>query len=181
MPPGGDGAAAAPPNDGKLMDLLSKMEKSECYCRNEASQYPMENLFIGDSRLGCKSDADEQLIMHIAFQEHVKVHSIKLTEYNRGAEPENNPTTVHVFVNRVNLGFEDIDDVEPTQSFELTAADLKEDAEAFQLKFLKFQRVRSITLYIEDNAGGDVSSLGGLQIMGRPLATTNMADFKKQG
>lgn len=78
FPSGGAGAgvaaAAAPPaDDGKMVDLSDKMDKSDCYARNEASAFPMSNLFIGDSRLGCKSDTDEQLIIHIAFQEFVKV------------------------------------------------------------------------------------------------------------
>lgn len=94
-------------------------------------------------------------------------------------EPENNPVTVHIYVNRNNLGFEDVDDVEPTQTLELTAADLKENADPILLKFVKFQRVRSITLFIEDNAGGDVSALGGLKFMGRTVETTNMKEFKK--
>ena len=110
-----------------------------------------------------------------------KVYSIKLTEFNRGAEPDSNPATVHIYANRCNLGFEDVDDVEPTQTIELTAADLKEDADPILLKFVKFQRVRSLTIYIEDNAGGDVSALGGLKLMGKTVATTNMNDFKKQG
>lgn len=109
------------------------------------------------------------------------MHSIKLTEFARGLEPENNPTIVNIYVNRCNLGFEDVDDVEPTQTIELTAADLKENADPIILKFVKFQRVRSITLFIEDNAGGDVSALGGLKLMGKTVATTNMNDFKKQG
>jgi hypothetical protein len=33
----------------------------------------MTNLFLGDSRLGCLSDTDDQLIVHIEFQEVVKV------------------------------------------------------------------------------------------------------------
>ena len=57
----------------QILDLSSKINKAECYYRNECAQYPMSNLFLGDSRLGCKSDADEQLIIHIAFQEFVKV------------------------------------------------------------------------------------------------------------
>jgi hypothetical protein len=28
---------------------------------------------VGDLRMGCKSDADEQLILHIGFQEFVKL------------------------------------------------------------------------------------------------------------
>lgn len=110
-----------------------------------------------------------------------QVHSIKFDEFNNGIDPENNPSTVRVFVNRNNLGFEDIEDVDPTQELELSDADLKENADPFLVKFVKFQRVKSITLFIEDNSGGDISALGSLKIMGRLVATTNMADFKKQG
>ena len=73
------GAGTAPPpeqkyDDGKMIDLRDAIDKSQCYARNESSQFPMTNLFIGDSRLGCKSDTDEQLILHIAFHETVKVN-----------------------------------------------------------------------------------------------------------
>lgn len=67
------GAAQEPPDDGKMLDLTVKIEKPECYAKNVSAGFPMTNLFIGDSRLGCKSDADEQLILHIGFQEFVKV------------------------------------------------------------------------------------------------------------
>lgn len=176
------GAAEAPQSESReLIDLSEKMEKSDCYARNEDSRFPMTNLFIGDSRLGCKSDADEQLIIHVAFQEHVKVHSIKFDAFNGGVDPELNPSTVRLFVNRNNLGFEDIDDVDPTQELELSVSDLQENADPLPLKFVKFQRVKSITFFIEDNAGGDVSALGGLKIIGSLVATTNMANYKKQG
>ena len=64
---------SAPPDNGKMVDLSSRIDKSESYGRNVQSSCPITNLFIGDSRLGCKSDADEQLILHVAFNETVKV------------------------------------------------------------------------------------------------------------
>ena len=93
--------------------------------------------------------------------------------------PEENPSRVLVFVNR-EVGFEDYEDIDPTQTIELTAADLKENADALLLKFVKFQRVHSLTFFVEDNAGGDVSALGGLQIFGHPIAKTNMSDFNRK-
>lgn len=172
-------AASEEKDDGGLIDLSGKIDNSECFARNEASGFPMKNLFIGDSRLGCKSDADEQLIMHIAFQEFVKVKTIKFTAFNNGIDPEMNPTIVKVFVNRNNLGFEDIDDVDPTQEFTLTDKDLNEDSPPLSTKYVKFQRVKTITFFIEDNNGGEVSALGSLKLMGRPVASTNMNEFKK--
>lgn len=88
---------------------------------------------------------------------------------------------VKLFVNRPNLGFEDIGDVDETQALELTAEDLREGADAIVLKYVKFQRVSSLTIFVEENDGGDVSALGGLKLYGKTVATTNMCDFKKQG
>ncbi|KAL9184444.1 hypothetical protein ACHAXT_002530 [Thalassiosira profunda] len=174
--------APAPAEDGtKLIDLSEKLDKSACYARNENAAYPWSNLFIGDSRLGMQSDTDEQLIIHLSFQEFMKVKSIKFTEWNRGANPDMNPVTVHIHVNRNNLGFEDIEDVDPAQSITLTTTDLNEISEAIDLYFVKFQRVKSLTFFIEDNGGADVTAIGGLKIMGRTVATTNMDNFKKQG
>lgn len=177
-----DAQAPAPAEDGKkLIDLSEKLDKTSCYARNENAAYPWTNLFIGDSRLGMQSDADEQLIIHLSFQEFVKVKSIKFTEWNRGSNPDMNPVTVHIHVNRNNLGFEDIEDVDPAQTITLTTDNLQEISDAIDLYFVKFQRVKSLTFFIEDNAGADVTGIGGLQIMGSTIATTNMNDFKKQG
>ncbi len=177
--PGGAGVPEGLQDDGKMINLSDQIDKSDCYARNQAPGFPMTNLFIGDSRLGCKSDADEQLIIHISFQEFVKVKSIKFVAFNNGEDPECNPSTVKLYVNRNNLGFEDIDDVEPTQVFELTAEDLRESSEPMMTKFVKFQRVKTLTIFVEDNNGGDVSALGSIKLMGRTVASMNMNDFKK--
>jgi PITH domain len=107
----------------------------------------------------------------------VKIHTIQFSEFNDGINPEMNPNKVHLYVNRENLGFEDCDDVDPTQTLNLTAEDVKNP---IPLKFVKYQRVKSLTIFIEDNQGDDVTALGGIKIYGRPVASTNMADFKKQ-
>ena len=106
-----------------------------------------------------------------------QLHSIKFTEFNNGADPELNPSKIHIFLNR-EVGFEDWEDVDPTQTLHLTAEDLKESADPTPLKYVKFQRVRNITLFIEDNAGGDITALGSMKFIGRPVATVNMDDFK---
>eukprot|EP00535_Pseudo-nitzschia_heimii_P003846 CAMPEP_0197177042 /NCGR_PEP_ID=MMETSP1423-20130617/2784_1 /TAXON_ID=476441 /ORGANISM="Pseudo-nitzschia heimii, Strain UNC1101" /LENGTH=189 /DNA_ID=CAMNT_0042626523 /DNA_START=114 /DNA_END=683 /DNA_ORIENTATION=- len=160
------------------VDLSDKLDKTSSYAKNENSAFPWTNLLIGDTRLGCKSDADEQIIFHFEFSEFVKIHSIKLTEFNNGIEPEQNPSRVLMFVNRVNLGFEDIEDVDPTTALDITNEDLKENADNLVLQFVKYQRVKSVTLFVEDNNGGEITALGGLKFFGKPVAGTNMNDFK---
>ena len=76
---------------------------------------------------------------------------------------------------------QDVEDVDPAQTITLTTSNLSEIAEAIDLYYVKFQRVKSLTFFIEDNAGGDVTAIGGMKIMGKTVATTNMNDFKKQG
>jgi hypothetical protein len=89
-----------------------------------------------------------------------------------------NPSKIHLFVNRDNLGFEDCDDVDPTQTIDLT--DVNSMRNPIPLKFVKFQRVKSLTLFIADNHGGDVTAIGGIKLYGFPVDTVNMNDFKKQ-
>jgi len=98
---------------------------------------------------------------------------MKLVEFNRGIDPELNPTVIKVYVNRENMGFEDCDDLEPTQTFELSEDDLKEGSKPLALKFVKFQRVTSITIFVEDNNGGDISALGMLKFFGRTMGKSN--------
>ena len=92
--------------------------------------------------------------------------------------PECNPTQISIFVNRENLGFEDCEDVDPTQKVDLS----EEGAikQPIQLKFVKYQRVKSLTLFIADNNGGDITAIGGIKIFGFTVDTVNMNDFKKQ-
>ena len=86
-----------------------------------------------------------------------------------------------LLTNNLTLSSQDVEDVDPAQTITLTASNLSEIAEAIDLYYVKFQRVKSLTFFIEDNAGADVTAIGGLKIMGKTVATTNMNDFKKQG
>jgi PITH domain len=106
-----------------------------------------------------------------------QIREIEFTEFNNGMDPESNPSKIHLYVNRENLGFEDCDDVDPTQTLHLTTEDMRRP---IQLKYVKYQRVKSLTLFIEDNQGGDVTALGGIKLFGFPVTGTNMTEFKKQ-
>lgn len=48
------------------------------------------------------------------------------------------------------------------------------------LKFVKFQSVQNIQLFIKDNqSGGDVTQIDHLVLYGSPISTTNMGEFKR--
>lgn len=48
------------------------------------------------------------------------------------------------------------------------------------LKYVKFQNVQNIQLFIKDNqSGGEVTQIDNLAIIGSPINTTNMGEFKR--
>lgn len=48
------------------------------------------------------------------------------------------------------------------------------------LKFVKFQNVQNIQLFIKDNqSGGEVTQIDHLAFYGSPISTTNMGEFKR--
>lgn len=48
------------------------------------------------------------------------------------------------------------------------------------LRYVKFQNVVNIQLFIKDNqSGGEVTQIDHLVVIGSPISTTNMGDFKR--
>ncbi|RQM09992.1 hypothetical protein B5M09_009330 [Aphanomyces astaci] len=86
----------------KFEDLVDQFDKSNSYCLNEDPSFGYGNLFIGDESLVLKSEADEQLLIHLEFKEAVKIHSISLKAPKDGTSA---PSVVKLFVNRNNLVF----------------------------------------------------------------------------
>ncbi|DAZ93579.1 TPA: hypothetical protein N0F65_009927 [Lagenidium giganteum] len=167
-------AAAAAPKTRAFKDLSDAIDRSGCYCLNENPKFPYTNLFIGDATLQLKSDADEQLIVHIEFQDAVKIHSLNIV----APAGEAAPRVLKLFANRSNLGFSDVGDIEPTQTIELKESDLDPNHD-IELRFVKFQRVKSITVFVEENGGADETIISSLKLFGERIAGTNMDDLKK--
>lgn len=62
--------------------------------------------------------------------------------------------------------------------FSLSPGDL--EGNPIPLKFVKFQSVQNIQLFIKDNqSGGEVTQIDHLAFYGSPISTTNMGEFKR--
>lgn len=62
--------------------------------------------------------------------------------------------------------------------FRLTKEDL--EGNPVNLRFVKFQNVQNIQLFVKDNQSGDeVTQIDHLAVIGSPISTTNMGDFKR--
>uniref|UniRef100_A0AAV1UZX9 PITH domain-containing protein n=1 Tax=Peronospora matthiolae TaxID=2874970 RepID=A0AAV1UZX9_9STRA len=155
-------------------DLKDTISLPNCYCLNEDRQHPFRNIFCGDETLQLKSDADEQLMLYIEFQDPVKLFSLNLV----APASDEAPRIIKLIVNRPNLSFSDGSDVEPVQTIELKKSDFLPENDV-ELRFVKFQSVKNITLFVEANYGADETVISSLTFFGEPLAGTNMNDLKK--
>lgn len=155
------------------MDLATFIVKNECECLNEADDHPLAHaLTSGGGHLA--SGCDEQLIINISFNQVVKLHSLKMK-----APSDMGPKVVKIFINQPRtLDFDQAAGNASVQELELSPSDL--EGNPIPLKFVKFQSVQNIQLFIKDNqSGGEVTQIDHLAFYGSPISTTNMGEFKR--
>ncbi|CAK3892655.1 Hypothetical predicted protein [Lecanosticta acicola] len=93
-----------------------------------------------------KSDADEQLLMHVPFTAQIRLHSILI----RTSATDSAPMTLKVYVNKDGLDFATAADMPPTQTLELAQSN---EVQEVPVKRALFNTVRSLDLFFEDNWG----------------------------
>eukprot|EP00428_Durinskia_dybowskii_P075234 CAMPEP_0170392716 /NCGR_PEP_ID=MMETSP0117_2-20130122/20340_1 /TAXON_ID=400756 /ORGANISM="Durinskia baltica, Strain CSIRO CS-38" /LENGTH=163 /DNA_ID=CAMNT_0010648871 /DNA_START=36 /DNA_END=527 /DNA_ORIENTATION=+ len=153
--------------------INDQLVKTGCYCLNESAVNQFTNLFVGDHTLGVRSDSDEQLIIHLAFLQTFKLSSIAF-----GVPGDSScPATVKLFANINNLGFSEASEQPPTQQILLNPSDGPSGMVTVNLQAAKWQRVESLTIFIEDNHGNDTTYLHALRVFGTPIHGTNVANI----
>ncbi|KAJ2780866.1 hypothetical protein GGI15_003397 [Coemansia interrupta] len=155
------------------IDLTSVVLKTQSECLNQNDDCPLENVFTkGDSVL--ESDVDEQMVLHIAFNQPVKLHSIMLK-----APLKNAPRNIKIFANRTDIGFDDAETAEPTQVIEMTE-EMYKSGGVVGLRYVRFQNVNSVSIFVADNLGDeDVTAITQLAFIGTAVNTANMSDIKQ--
>ena len=101
---------------GDLEELNQYLTKSGCYCLNEESRHSYNNLFMGDHTLFLKSDADEQLLIQLSFQQTLYIRRLQLGLPSDGSCPNK----IKLFANKLNLGFSDTSGSSFTSPFNVT-------------------------------------------------------------
>lgn len=91
-----------------------------------------------------KSDADEQLLMHVPFTAQIRLHSILI----RTSTTDAAPLTLKLYANREGLDFTTASDLQPTQKLELAQSN---EVQEVPVKRALFNTTRSIDLFFEDN------------------------------
>lgn len=133
-----------------------------------------------DSGLLLESDTDEQLLIHIPFNQAVRLSGILI----KGSSDSHAkaPKTVKLFVNQPTIGFADAASLTAVEEFELSSPQL--DGEVVMLRPVKFSRVNCLTLFIADNQGGEEeTAIEKLALLGTPgdvMDVTQIKDVSKE-
>uniref|UniRef100_A0A2N9HKI0 PITH domain-containing protein n=1 Tax=Fagus sylvatica TaxID=28930 RepID=A0A2N9HKI0_FAGSY len=130
------------------VDLVDFVDWSGVECLNQSTSHSVVNAlkqgYREDDGLNLESDADEQLLIYIPFTQVIKLHSILI----KGTEEEG-PKTVKLYSNKEHMGFSNVSDFPPSDTAVLSPDNIK--GNPVPLKYVKFQNVRSLTIFIEDN------------------------------
>ncbi|KAK6121572.1 hypothetical protein DH2020_044683 [Rehmannia glutinosa] len=159
------------------VDLLDFVDWSGVECLNQSGSHSLPNAlkqgYREDEGLNLESDADEQLLINIPFLQVIKLHSIVI----KGPEEEG-PKTVKLFANRSTNLHSNVNDFPPSDTAVLSEDNLK--GKPVIVKYVKFQNVRSLTIFIEDNqSGSDITKVQKIVLCGTTVETTDMKGLKK--
>ena len=119
-----------------------------------------------------KSNAgDATLITSIKFREQVNIVYIQIN----GVSSETNPSLIKCYVNKSDIDFSDVNDIPPTQQFDLT----KEMNKKIKVNIPKWKGVSELTLYFE-NEEADHLEIRVIEFYGSPgNSNVNIGELKK--
>ena len=110
-----------------------------------------------------ESDTDEQMMLFVPFMSIMKIHSLHITSLPPKADAGNvndevpmRPKTIKFYSNRAHvLGFDEAEDVAETQSITINPRewDEKTGTVKIELRFVKFQNVKSMVIFVVDGDG----------------------------
>ncbi|KAJ8108118.1 hypothetical protein OPT61_g8394 [Boeremia exigua] len=142
-----------------------------------------------DTKDWVESDVDNQLMLYVPFTSTLKIHTIHITSNPPVDEDDDEtpvrPKTISVWTNRQhNLGFEEAEDVPSTQTIELKDSDWdKETGTAkLELRFVKFQSVYSLVLFVQDGDGdGEKTRIDRIRFIGESGEKRDPGKLEKIG
>jgi len=165
------------------ISLLEFVDSQQVNCLNEAPDHSLKDLLSSKSRnksasIYLLSDADDQLLINIAFNQIVKVRSLVF----HTSDPSIGPKDVKVIVNNRNLSFDDFESENTiTQTFQVTKEDLR-DSKSINVRYVRFQSVTTLSIFVASNqSNAEETRIDAIDIYGVPVQTTaDLSGLKKQ-
>lgn len=127
-----------------------------------------------DAGLYLESDTDEQLLVHIPFNQAVRISGIIIKST---AVPDQAPKLIKLFTNRPTIGFNEAESDPGIQSIEITEDQLK--GNVIPLKVVKFSRVNCLSVFVESNQGDeDTTRIEKISLLGSEGDTMDVSSIK---
>ncbi|KAI9346177.1 galactose-binding domain-like protein [Obelidium mucronatum] len=170
-----DGASGSGgPSSGPHGALTEFIDMRQVECLNQSDDHTVGSIFGKDSKQFLESDVDEQLILVVPFNQVVKVHSLVIS-----GPKDKAPRTLKTFINRpTTLSFDEADSIEPIEVIDLAPLYTKQEGSdiltaTVNLRFVKYQSVQSITLFIGQNLETcETTVVNKLVLLGTPVEVT---------
>ncbi|KAL4529264.1 hypothetical protein Ndes2526B_g04093 [Nannochloris sp. 'desiccata'] len=160
-----------------MTDMLSFVDLRVMEALNAKPDKGLENAlkqgYREDDGLVLESDTDEQLLIHLTFNQSVRLSGLVIKSSAGGQAPK----IVKLFVNQPTIGFSEATESPGVDSFDLTEAQLT--GEVVPLRLVKFNRVNCLTIFVESNQGDeDTTIIQKIAIQGSAGETFDVKDFK---
>ena len=145
--------------------------KNECGGLNIEGEADISAVFDKND-ICIKSNAgDATLITSIKFHDKVNIVYLQIN----GVSNETNPSLIKCYVNKSEIDFSDVNDIPPTQQFDLT----KEINKKIKVNIPKWKGVSELTFYFE-NEEADHLEIKGIEFYGSPgNHNVNIGELKK--
>ncbi|KAI2473687.1 putative thioredoxin [Annulohypoxylon bovei var. microspora] len=144
-----------------------------------------------DAKDWVESDTDEQLLLFTPFNSAIKLHTIQITSLPPTADDDDDdddvplrPKTLKLFTNRPhNLGFDDAEDIDPTQTIEIGENDWNANGTAnLGLRFVRYQNLTSLVIFVVDGDGdGEKVRIDRIRFIGESGEKREMGKLEKIG
>jgi len=151
-------------------DLLEHLEMPQCECLNASKEHTLRHCLEESSRedpaLYLQSDCDEELLIHLRFMSKCRISSLRIAGPSDTA-----PSAIRLFVDPdQGLDFDAAKSHKATQEIELTAEQVGEDSKPIELRYVLFQNVSALSIFIPGNlGGGEETVLSKLVLLGEPI------------
>jgi hypothetical protein len=140
----------------------------------------------GEGKDWVESDTDEQLMLYAPFMSTLKVHTLQITSLPpKEDDAPMRPKTIQIYSNRAHvLGFDEAEDLPATQTITLSPQDWDEKTGTakVELRFVKFQNVTSLVIFVVDGEGdGEKVRVDRLRIVGETGEKRDLGKLEKVG
>ncbi|KAI8959605.1 DUF1000-domain-containing protein [Daldinia sp. FL1419] len=171
----------------------------------ESSRFSVVNLFdsskpsalskdkASDGKIDwIESDVDEQLLLYVAFNSSIKLHTLQITslppEENEDDEdePPMRPGTLKLFANPLhNLDFSEAESADAAHVIEIRESDWNSNGTVslgMGPRFVRFQNITSLVIFVQSGAGsGDKVRLDRIRFIGESGEKREMGKLEKIG